>query len=160
VEITLCTKADFDQILRDIVAFWGSERTLHLHQPMFLHEFGNSAFVIRDGETVAAYLFGFISQTEPVGYVHVIGVRDLYQRRGLGHQLYARFIAFAREHGCTAVKAITTPTNHQSIVFHRGLGMEMIGTPNAEGIPVIEDYSGPGQPRVVFRRVIRRVRSQ
>jgi GNAT superfamily N-acetyltransferase len=154
MEISLCTQADYEQILRDIVAFWGSERTLHLHQPMFLHEFGNSAFVIREGSIVAAYLFGFISQTEPVGYVHVIGVRDTYQRRGLGHRLYERFIAFAKAHGCTAVKAITTPTNRQSIAFHLRLGMEMIGTPNAEGIPVVENYSGPGQLRVVFRKAI------
>jgi GNAT superfamily N-acetyltransferase len=154
MEISRCTQADYAQILRDIVAFWGSERTRHLHQPMFIHEVGNSAYVIRDGETVAAYLFGLLSQTEPVGYVHLIGVRDTYQRRGLGHQLYARFIAFSKEHGCTAVKAITTPTNHQSIAFHTRLGMEMIGTPNEDGIPVIADYSGPGQPRVVFRMPI------
>jgi ribosomal protein S18 acetylase RimI-like enzyme len=154
VEISLCTEADYAQILRDIVAFWGSERTLHLHQPIFIHEFGNSAFVIRDGQTVAAYLFGLLSQTEPAGYVHLIGVRETYRRRGLGHQLYRRFIAFAKEHGCTAVKAITTPTNHQSIAFHTRLGMQMIGTPNADGVPVVADYSGPGQARTVFRMAV------
>jgi len=30
--------------------------------------------------------------------------------------------------------------------------MELTGTPNRDGIPVIENYAGPGQNRVVLRR--------
>jgi hypothetical protein len=30
----------------------------------------------------------------------------------------------------------------------------MMGEPNAKGISVIKDYSGPGQDRVVFRKPI------
>jgi len=30
--------------------------------------------------------------------------------------------------------------------------MELTGTPNRDGIPVIENYGGPGQNRVVLRR--------
>jgi len=30
--------------------------------------------------------------------------------------------------------------------------MELTGKPNRDGIPVIENYAGPKQDRVVFRR--------
>jgi GNAT superfamily N-acetyltransferase len=154
MEITLCTKADFDQILTDIVDFWGSDRTLSLHHPILLYEFGNSAFVIKEEERVIAYLFGFISQTKAVGYVHLIGVRHSHQKRGIGRRLYEYFTEFARAKGCKELKAITISNNLGSIAFHRKLGMELLGEPNEEGVPVVRDYSGPGQHRVVFRKKI------
>lgn len=154
MELALCSKADFDQILQDIADFWGSERTLPLHHPTFINEFGNSAFVFKEEQQVVGYLFGFISQTAPVAYVHLIGVRRSYQGQGLGRRLYEHFIKFARAKGCKELKAITTPTNSASIAFHRRLGMELLGEPDEEGIPIVRDYSGPGQHRVVFRRKI------
>jgi hypothetical protein len=75
VEISICTPQDYDQILEDLAEFWDGRDTRHLHHPFLLHEFGNTAFVIRDGARVVAYLFGFVSQTEPVGYVHIVAVR-------------------------------------------------------------------------------------
>jgi GNAT superfamily N-acetyltransferase len=119
---------------------------------MFLYEFGNSAYVIEDGHRVAAYLFGFLSQTEPTGYVHLIGVRTAYRRQGLARRLHDHFATFAQAHGCTELKAVTTPGNNASLQFHRAWGMELAGTPNRDGIPVIENYAGPGQDRVVLRR--------
>ena len=154
MEIQNCLKADFDQILIDIQDFWGSERTLPLHHPMFLHEFGNSAYVMREGGQVIAYLFGFLSQTGPMAYVHLVGVRQSHQRKGLASRLYEHFIAFARRHGCTEIKAITSPANSQSILFHRRMGMEWAGDLPLEGIPVIRDYRGPGKHAVVFRKRI------
>lgn len=75
------TKADFDFILEHIVEFWGSERTLALHHPMFLHESGPTAYVIRDGDKVLAYCLGFFSQTEPAAYVHLVGVHSQHGGR-------------------------------------------------------------------------------
>lgn len=144
------TRADFAQIVTDIADFWGSERTLRLHHPSLIYEFGDTAFVIREGERVTAYLFGYLAQTGPTAYVHLVGVRAAYRGQGLGRQLYAHFIDVARARGCTALKAITTPTNQASIAFHTRLGMTLRGEPNADGVPVIRDYSGPGQDRVVF----------
>jgi len=154
MEILNCSKADFDQILLEITEFWGSDRTLHLHHPIFLYEFGNSAYVIREDDKVIAYLFGFLSQKSPSGYVHLIGVRRSHQRKGIGSQLYQHFIGFAKKQGCKEIKAITTPTNVQSISFHKKIGMELLGNPNELGIPVIKDYSGPGRDAVVFRKNI------
>jgi len=59
MEIRHCTKADYDEIIAHIEDFWGSNRTLGLHHPMFVYEFGNSAYVIEDGDCVAAYLLVF-----------------------------------------------------------------------------------------------------
>jgi GNAT superfamily N-acetyltransferase len=154
MEITLCTKADFDQILRDIVDFWGDERTLFLHHPMFVNEFGNSAFVCKEGEKVIAYLFGFISQTAPVGYIHAIGVRRSHQRKGLGRRMYDHFTEFARSNSCQELKALTSTGNATSIAFHKSIGMELVGEPNEDGIPIVRDYSGPGIDRVVFHKRI------
>ena len=153
-EIANCTRADFDQILRELADFWGNERTLALHHPMWFREFGNSAFVVREAETVVAYLFGFVAQTGPYGYVHLIAVRKSRRGRGLGRLLYERFTCFVQEHGCLEIRAITSPTNAESIAFHQSMGMEMLGSPNEDGIPVVEDYSGPGLHRVLFRKSI------
>src|SRR5262245_22920243 len=70
IEISICTDQDYTQIIDELHEFWGARDTRHLHHPFLVHEFGNSAFVIRNGAQVVAYLFGFLSQTEPVGYVH------------------------------------------------------------------------------------------
>lgn len=152
--ISACTRQDYLQILDDLAEFWDGRDVHALHHPMFVHEFGNSAFVIRDGSRVVAYLFGFISQTEPVGYVHLVAVRASARRRQLAQRLYRHFVAFARQHGCTSIKAITTPANSGSIAFHKSLGMQLLGEPNADGVPVVADYAGRGMSRVVFRKSI------
>jgi GNAT superfamily N-acetyltransferase len=119
---------------------------------MFVYEFGKSAYVIKYGNCVAAYLFGFLSQTEPNAYVHLVGVRTAYRRQGLARRLYDHFVAFAQTQGCVELKAITTPSNKDSLAFHRAWGMESTGKANRDGIPVIENYAGPGQDRVVLRK--------
>jgi hypothetical protein len=154
MEITLCTKADFDQILTDFVDFWGDERTKSLHNPIFLYEFGNTAYVVKEGKKVVGYLFGFISQTAPVGYVKFIGVRRSHQKKGIGRRLYEHFAEYAKGKGCTELKAITSPANKVSVAFHKSIGMELLGEPNEEGVPVVRDYSGPGIHRVVFHKKI------
>lgn len=152
--IVNCSHEDYLQILSDLEDFWGSNRTAAFHHPMFIHEFGDTAFVIRQQEKVIAYLFGFISNKDQTGYVHLIGVRENFRKKGLGKQLYEHFMEHLRHHGISEIKAITTPTNENSIRFHTKLGMTLSGNPNELGIPVVRDYSGPGQDRVVFRMLI------
>jgi GNAT superfamily N-acetyltransferase len=153
-EISLCMPEDYFQILDELPEFWDGRDTHALHHPFLIHEFGNSAFVIRGGSQVLAYLFGFLSQSEQVGYVHTIAVRAAARRRRLAQRLFDHFAGFARQHGCTHIKAITTPSNAGSIAFHKSLGMELLGEPNADGTPVVADYAGRGLPRVVFWKAI------
>jgi len=145
-----CSRGDYDYIIANITRFWGSDRTLSTHHPMFILEFGDSAYVIKDGVEVIAYLFGFIAQTSPIGYVHLLGVREDHRKKGLGGTLYRHFISYAGERGCHKIKAITTPGNASSIAFHRKLGMTLLGDMFVDGIRVVTDYSGSGQHRVVF----------
>ncbi|MBN1967528.1 MAG: GNAT family N-acetyltransferase [Anaerolineae bacterium] len=96
------------------------------------------------------YILLHLAQNGPTAYVHLIAVHADRRGLGLGRQLYAHFLAFARAHGCTAIKAITTPTNQESIAFHQRLGMSLLGDAEQDGVPVMRDYSGPGLDRVVF----------
>jgi GNAT superfamily N-acetyltransferase len=153
-QISNCNQSDYLQILTDIKEFWGSDRTLTYHHPMFVNEFGNTAFVIKSADIVIAYLFGFLSQTEKTGYVHLIGVRQNHKKKGLGKKLYGHFIEYARNIGIQNLKAITTPTNEASIHFHLSIGMKLTGIENEKGVKVIKDYSGIGQDRVVFNMKI------
>jgi L-amino acid N-acyltransferase YncA len=150
MKIENCTIEDFQQIYKDITDFWGSDRTLHLHHPFLIYEMGDTAFVIKEDHKVIAYLFGFFSQKEKTAYTHLIGVREKYQRNGLGYILYGHFIEIAKNKGYKKIKAITTPANEKSINFHKKIGMELLGEPNKDGINVIKNYSGPGLDRVVF----------
>ena len=71
-EISACTPEDYAQIFDDLAEFWDGRDVRHLHHLFLIDEFAKSAFVIRDGSRVAVYLFGFLLQTEPVGYVHAV----------------------------------------------------------------------------------------
>jgi GNAT superfamily N-acetyltransferase len=148
--IQQCSESDFFEILSTIEEFWGNDRTRAHHHPILIHEFGNTAFVVRGEGKIRGYLFGFFSQTEPAAYVHLVAIEPESRRQGLARRLYDHFIAAARRRGCTKLKALTEPTNKSSIAFHTSMGMKMLGEPNAEGIAIVRNYSGPGEDRIVF----------
>jgi GNAT superfamily N-acetyltransferase len=155
MKIEKCTIKDFNEIVSNISDFWGSDRTLHLHQSFLIYEFGDTAFVIKDKGNVIAYLFGFFSQTQDLAYVHLIGVREKYQKQGLGKMLYENFIEIAKSRNIHKIKAITKPINIKSINFHKNkIGMNLLGEPNENGINVIKNYSGINEDRVVFEKKI------
>ncbi|MGC3943709.1 MAG: GNAT family N-acetyltransferase [Chryseolinea sp.] len=154
MNIERCTYDDYIEIISNISEFWGSDRTLHLHHPMYVYEFGDTAFVIRENNRVLAYMFGFYAQTRPAAYAHLVGVRADAQRRGLGTLLYQHFMSVAREKGCKIIKAMTIPSNAQSIAFHKKIGMRLLGEPNEKGVHVVRNYSGPGMDRVVFEQTL------
>jgi GNAT superfamily N-acetyltransferase len=112
MDIRYCAKADYDEIISQIEDFWGSDRTIGLHHSMFIYEFGHSAFVIKDGDRVAAYLLGFFSQMEPAAYVHLVGVRTAYRRLRMAWRLYDHFAALARRRGCTEMRVKPTTRSH------------------------------------------------
>lgn len=154
--ITNCTKQDFLHIHRNFEEYWEYKdpsflnRVKTIHHPLFANEFANTSYVIKEGKKVKAYLFGLFSQTEPTAYIHVICVHPMHKRKGLATQLARHFIKHAKSHGCKHLKALTSSSNKTSIAFHKSLGMNLIGEPNEEGIPIVRDYSGPGDHRVVL----------
>ena len=157
MNIRQCTKEDYDQIIADMADFWNNshiDSLRRLHNPVFFYEFGNTAFVVKEDEKVIGYIFGFYSQTTPTAYVKFVGVRASHRKRGVGRALDEYFIMIAKHKGCVELKAITSQNNEISIAFHRSLGMELLGEPNEEGIPVMRDYAGPGNDRVVFKKDI------
>lgn len=94
-------------------------------------------------EEPAAFLVGFLSQTEPdAAYVHFVGVDPHLHGQGIGRALYRAFFALARSHGRRYVHCITSPQNTNSRAFHIRLGF----TASA----VKPDYDGPGLDRVAF----------
>ncbi|MBN1375776.1 MAG: GNAT family N-acetyltransferase [Dehalococcoidia bacterium] len=154
MKITNCTKQDFDRILAEFNEFWGHDRTLALHHPTLINEFGNSAFILKDSQKIIAYLFGFISQTSPVGYIQLLAVRQGHRHEGHARRLYEHFTSFALAHGCKQLKAITSPVNKLSIAFHQSIGMMPVGEDIIAGVAVIRDYAGHGKDRVVFMKDI------
>jgi ribosomal protein S18 acetylase RimI-like enzyme len=139
----LATVEDFLAVVESLSDFWGERDVLALHHPMFVHEFGDTAFVIRapDGQVVA-YLLGFLTPAR-VGYVHLVGVHVARRGQGMGRQLYELFEATVRDRGAVGLKAITTATNVGSIAFHRSLGFSVTEVP---------DYVRRGESRVVLCR--------
>jgi len=147
------TKSDFDRIVEVIDHWWGGPIGTFAH-PIFFYELGDQALVIEQGTDMIGFLFGFVvppvgpptatvSDVARTGYVHLVGIHPDYRRRGVGRQLYDRFVAECRAARCLRMKAITTPGNEGSIRFHVALGW------NAQDI---EDYAGPGRRRIVFTK--------
>ncbi len=140
------SNADFRQIVRDIVDFWGSERTLGMHNAMYVNELVDSSFVIKEGDRVLAYLFGVVAEPRKTAYVALIGVRTSHRGHGFGQRLYGLFEDHARSRGCTRLTAVTDPSNTNSIAFHTGkIGMSC---------KIVKDYGGPGQDRALFEKTI------
>ncbi|MBP4050443.1 GNAT family N-acetyltransferase [Chromobacterium violaceum] len=133
--------------------WWGGRHVRHLLHRMFFDHFSGTGFAAVDGEEIVGFLVGFQSQTRPeAAYIHFVGVAPSVRGRELGRGLYRRFFDAARERGCAEVLAITSPGNAGSIAFHRQMGFELLpGDGVEDGVPVVYDYSGPGQHRVRFR---------
>jgi ribosomal protein S18 acetylase RimI-like enzyme len=139
------TVSDLAEVLADHDQFWGGHDVRFLHQPVFVREFGDTCLTARgEGGEIAGYLLGFTTPHH-VGYVHAIAVRDSARGTGCGQALYRAFADVAAGQGADRLKAITTVTNAGSIAFHRRLGFDIMQ---------VDDYSGPGIPRIVMTRTL------
>ncbi|MFF1699473.1 GNAT family N-acetyltransferase [Streptomyces sp. NPDC058257] len=142
---------DHPRVLEVLDAWWGGlkgqagalERALLLPRLYFQHFTTTSFLIERDGEQVAAFLVGFLSQTEPdAAYVHFVGVDPQLHGQGIGRALYRAFFALARSHGRRYVHCVTSPQNTASRSFHTRLGFTISS--------VKPNYDGPGLDRVAF----------
>jgi ribosomal protein S18 acetylase RimI-like enzyme len=145
------TAGDHARVLAVLDAWWGDlkgragavERALLLPRLYFQHFATTSFLVERPGGELAAFLVGFLSQTEPdAAYVHFAGVDPALHGQGVGRSLYRAFAGLARAHGRRVVHCVTSPENTASRAFHTRLGFT--------ASPVLRDYDGPGLDRVAF----------
>ncbi|MFF4394362.1 GNAT family N-acetyltransferase [Streptomyces sp. NPDC001480] len=154
---------DHPRVLAVLEAWWGGlkgaagarERALLLPRLYFQH-FTTTSYLVEhaDGEhgdgahadgELAAFLVGFLSQTDPdAAYVHFVGVDPALHGRGVGRALYRSFFELARSDGRRFVHCVTSPQNTASQAFHTRLGFTVS--------PVRPDYDGPGLHRVTFTR--------
>jgi len=114
-----------------------------LPQLFFLH-FEGTSFVAEDEEgDLAAFLCGFLSQTDSdEAYIHFVGVSPEHREEGVGRTLYERFFDEVRAQGRSVVRCVTSPVNEGSVAFHEALGFEIDR--------VAKDYDGPGEDRILL----------
>jgi ribosomal protein S18 acetylase RimI-like enzyme len=141
--------SDYGRVIQHLNAWWGGrEMSLMLPKLFFVHFEGTSFVAEREDGTLAGFLCGFLSQTNPdEAYVHFVGVAPDARGAGVGRALYGRFFDTAREHGRSVVRCVTSPTNESSVAFHRAIGFEVERT--------MADYDGPGEDRVLLARRLR-----
>jgi GNAT superfamily N-acetyltransferase len=137
------TKADFDHIVVVLDRWWGGPAGERAH-PIFFYELGEQALIAEDKGEMVGFLLGFMAPTTPpCAFVHLVGIHPDQRRRGVGQQLYERFIERARKAGAARIKAITTVGNEGSVRFHEALGF---------AVSEDHDYAGPGRSRIVFTK--------
>lgn len=140
-------ESDHARVIAVLADWWGGRDLSHLLPRLYFQHFNDTSFIVeKDGE-LAAFLIGFLSQSQPrVAYIHFVGVAPAHRQHGLGRRLYERFFEVARARGVHEVHCITGPVNTGSIAFHTRMGF----TPSA----ALADYDGPGDDRVTFKKVL------
>lgn len=138
----LARPADYDAIAAVVDDWWGRPVLPSLPR-LFLDHFHRTSLVVEGPHGLSAFLVGFVSPSEPdEAYVHFVGVHPGARNSGLAAALYERFFQIAREHDRQVVKAVTSPVNRASILFHQRLGFT-VGGP-------VPGYNGPGRELVTF----------
>jgi ribosomal protein S18 acetylase RimI-like enzyme len=148
MEIRHAEPADYGRVIGRVNAWWGGRDMAPMLPRLFFVHFEGTSYVV-DGEDgqLAAFLIGFLSQTDPTeAYVHFVGVAPERRGEGLGRQLYERFFSDAILNGRTRIRCVTSPANEPSVAFHKAMGFEVE--------KVAHDYDGPGEDRVLFVKTL------
>jgi predicted GNAT superfamily acetyltransferase len=133
--------ADYGRVIEVIDDWWGGRPMAAMLPKLFFIHFRETSFVAEDDEGLAGFLCGFRSQTyAEEAYIHFVGVDPRRRGSGLGRALYERFFEAVAPR--TVVRAVTSPMNERSVVFHQALGFEIDR--------VDEDYDGQGETRVLL----------
>jgi len=148
MEIRHAEPADYGRVIGRVNAWWGGRDMAPMLPRLFFVHFEGTSYVVDDGEgQLAAFLIGFLSQTDPEeAYIHFVGVSPEHRGGGLGRQLYERFFEDARAAGRSRVTCVTSPVNEGSVAFHVALGFT--------SERVAHDYDGPGEDRVLFVKTL------
>lgn len=125
------TETDHARVLAVLDSWWGGfkgedgtlERALLVPRLYFQHFTTTSCLVEYSDGTLAAFLVGFLSHSDPtIAYIHFVGVDPALHGQGVGRSLYGWFFDRARALGAQQVKCITSPGNSGSQAFHACLG--------------------------------------
>jgi GNAT superfamily N-acetyltransferase len=145
---------DYELVSPIVDEWWGGRPVRALLPRLFFEHFNNTSFAVGPPKSAQAFLIGFQSQSfRRVGYIHFAGVNPAMRGKGFGRLLYENFFKAAATLGCTEVQCITSPINTGSIAFHQKMGFMLHqGNGEANGIPVVLNYAGEGQHRILFRR--------
>jgi predicted GNAT superfamily acetyltransferase len=138
--------SDYGRVIQHVNAWWGGREMAPMLPRLFFIHFESTSFVAdREDGTLAGFLIGFLSQTDPeTAYVHFIGVAPDERGSGLGRELYERFFETAQRSGRTLVRCVTAPENADSLAFHDALGFDQEG--------VAANYDGAGASRVLLAK--------
>jgi ribosomal protein S18 acetylase RimI-like enzyme len=135
--------SDYGRVIQHLNAWWGGREMAPMLPQLFFLHFEGTSFVAEQGEDLAGFLCGFLSQTdEDEAYIHFVGVAPERRGEGIGRILYERFFDEVRSQGRSVVRCVTSPANEASVAFHDALGFEVDR--------VAEDYDGPGEDRVLL----------
>jgi ribosomal protein S18 acetylase RimI-like enzyme len=145
VAIRHAKPSDYGRVIGRVNVWWGGREMAPVLPRLFFLHFEGTSFVAEDGEDLAGFVCGFLSQTDPdEAYIHFVGVAPDYRGAGIGRTLYERFFDEVRQQGRSVVRSVTSPVNEVSVAFHRALGFEVDR--------VAKDYDGPGEDRVLLVR--------
>ena len=144
MQIRHAEPADYGRVIGRVNAWWGGREMAPMLPRLFFVHFEGTSYVVDSGDgQLAAFLIGFLSQTDSSeAYIHFVGVSPDHRGEGLGRLLYERFFDEARAQGRSVVRCVTSPANEESLAFHRALGFEVD--------KVAEDYDGPGEDRALL----------
>ena len=79
-----------------------------------------------------------------------------FRKRDLGSALYESVFDGMIGIGCRMVRCVTSPLNKGSIAFHLKMGFNPENSGRVvDGIPVSENYDGPGEDRVLFSKLLK-----
>jgi ribosomal protein S18 acetylase RimI-like enzyme len=119
---------DHARILDVMPGWWGGRDLRALVPSLFLEHFAGTSLVAEDGDQLAGFLVGFVSQDHPdEAYVHMIGVDPARRGEGLGRRLHDAFADVVRERGVRRVRCVTSTTNTESVAFHTSIGFVVTG---------------------------------
>jgi ribosomal protein S18 acetylase RimI-like enzyme len=144
VAIRHAKPSDYGRVIGRINVWWGGREMAPMLPKLFFLHFEGTSFVAEDEEgDLAAFLCGFLSQTNSEeAYIHFVGVSPEHRSEGLGRTLYERFFDEVRAQGRSVIRCVTSPVNQGSVAFHEALGFEVER--------VAEDYDGPGEDRILL----------
>lgn len=148
---------DYEAIINSVDDWWGGRQMALMLPKLFFVHFRPTSFVAEEKGLIAGFVIGFVSQTVPdEGYIHFLGVHPDFRKHGLGRRLYERVFDGMLEVSCRVVRCVTSPVNKGSIAFHLNMGFNPENSGKlVDGVPVAENYDGPGEDRVLFSKVLK-----